>query len=142
MSSYDPGTISLLFKGVEKEDMETAGLDVDNSQATIFAGLFNHDLRYAAGKEYYRSKQTLEQAKKEKDFLEKQGKTVPSDIQTKADLDKEFVKASKEHSKDRRDITDNNLLGTTAKASRLAALQSQWAKTQENFSKQAARLEH
>jgi hypothetical protein len=142
MSSYDPGTISLLFKGVEKEDMETAGLDVDNSQATIFAGLFNHDLRYAAGKEYYRSKQTLEQAKKEKDFLEKQGKTVPSDIQTKADLDKEFVKASKEHSKDRRAITDNNLLGTTAKASRLAALQSQWAKTQENFSKQAARLEH
>lgn len=142
MSSYDPGTITMYLKGLEKEDMETAGLEVDNTQATIFAGLFNHDLKYSAGKEYYRAKSDLQEAVKEKDVLEKAGKAIPPEIEDKVKLEREFVKASKEHSKDRKAITDNKLLGTAARSSRLAALQNEWTKTQEDFAKQAQRLGH
>jgi hypothetical protein len=142
LSSYDPGVLNLLFKNVEKEEIREAGLDVDESQATVFSAIFNHDLKFAAGKEYYQSKLGLEDAKKEAELLKSQDKDVPDSIQEKVDLDKEFIKASREHSKAVKAITSNALLAGSIKTSRLAAVQRDWSKIQEDFSKQAARLEH
>ena len=142
LSAYDPGAVSLLLKGMEKEDMKEAGLETDMSQATIFSALFNHDLKYAAGKEYHRTKLGLQEARKEADLLESKDKEIPSDIQEKVALDKEFIKASREHSKAVKTVTENKLLGSTVKAVRLAAIQKDWERTQRELSKQAHALEH
>jgi hypothetical protein len=140
MSAYDPGFIGLLLKGAEKEDLQSAGLDVDMSQATIFSAIFNHDLEYASGKAYHRSKQGLQEARKEAELLTEEGKPVPASIEEKIDMDKKFIKASRDHSKAVKAVTENKLLATGARASRLAAIQREWTKTQEQYAKEADRI--
>jgi hypothetical protein len=142
LSSYDPGIANLLFKSLEKEDMKNAGLDVDASSATIFAGIFNHDLKYAGGKEFYRAKEDLAEANKEADVLIKGNKTVPRLMQEKVDLDKEFEKASKAHGREVRAVKDNALMSTAVRTSKLATIQRNWEKTQRELAQQAARLSH
>jgi hypothetical protein len=140
LSAYDPGFVNMLLKGLEKEDVQAAGLEVDMSQGTIFAAIFNHDLEYAAGKGYHHAKVGLQEARKELDLLESQDKTVPQTVQDKVDLDKEFIHASREHSKAVRKVTDNKLISTGARTSQLAAIQRQWSKTQEELTKKAEHL--
>jgi hypothetical protein len=142
LSAYDPGFMNMLFKGLEKSDVQDAGLEVDRSQAGLFAAIFNHDLEYAAGKGYHHAKVGLQDARKELDLLESQDKTIPPAIQAKVDLDKAFIHASREHSKAVRKVTDNKLMSTGARTSQLAAIQRQWSKTQEDLTKKAQQLEH
>jgi hypothetical protein len=142
LSAYDPGFMNMLFKGLEKSDVQDAGLEVDRSQASLFAAIFNHDLEYAAGKGYHHAKVSLQDARKELDLLDSQGKNIPASVQDKVDLDKEFIHASREHSKAVRKVTDNKLMSTGARTSQLAAIQRQWSKTQEDLTKKAQQLEH